>query len=505
MSIASLKVRRAPRLNPVAIVDIGSNSVRIVIYDGLRRAPAPIFNEKILCGLGRGVSLTGRLEDSAVERALKALTRFRALCRQIEVEEVFAVATAAAREAKNGPAFVAQATDALGCKITVLSGRKEARFAALGVLTAIPGASGLVGDLGGGSLELVEINDGEIGDGVTLPLGALRLIDASEGNMSAARQIVDEALQELHLMMKLRGKAFYAVGGTWRNLARLHMAHNAYPLGVLHQYEIPLSPARSISSLVAGLSPEALKGMSMVPSSRAETLPYGSMVLERLLDYGRPDNVTISATGVREGLLFSKLKKKKRAEDPLLASCWDFARAMARSADHERELCEWTDQLYDEDGQPETSGQRRLRHAACLLGDIGYRTHPNYRGEHSLTIVSQAGFTGIDHPGRIFLALCVMFRYVGVQGDDAPQDLVGLIENETLDRARHLAAAQRLAYVLTGAMPGLLPKIDLQYAAKKKLVLTLPRRHRDIVGERVQKRLAELAGLTGHTPELVAR
>ncbi|MEM7427144.1 MAG: exopolyphosphatase [Pseudomonadota bacterium] len=503
MPISSLKVHRAPRLKPVAIVDIGSNSVRMVIYDGLRRAPTPIFNEKILCGLGRGVSLTGRLADASVERALRALNRFRALCRQIEVEHVFAVATAAAREAENGPAFISKAAEALGQKITVLSGRKEARFAALGVLTGIPGASGLVGDLGGGSLELVEINDGEIGGGVTLPLGALRLIDASEGDMSAAREIVNASLEKLPVLAGLRGKSFYAVGGTWRNLARLHMAHNRYPLGVLHQYEIPFSPARSIASLVAGLSPEALRGMPMVPSSRAETLPFGSMVLDRLLCHGRPDKVAISATGLREGLLFSKLKKKKRSEDPLLSSCWDFARNMARDADHERELCAWTDQLYGENGQKETPEQQRLRHAACLLGDIGYRTHPNYRGEHSLTIVSQAGFTGIDHPGRVFLALSVKFRYVGVQGDDAPADLLTLIGEDTLDRARHIAAAQRLAYVLTGAMPGLLPKIRLHYTAKKRLVLTLPRRHRDIVGERVEKRLAELAGLTGHSPELI--
>ncbi len=501
MPAPSLKTPRAPRLKPVAIVDIGSNSVRLVIYDGLRRAPVPIFNEKVLCGLGRGVSLTGRLNDSAIERALRAMTRFRALCRQIGAEQIFAVATAAAREAENGPGFIARANEALGAKISVLSGRKEARFAALGVITGIPSADGLVGDLGGGSLELVEIENGEIGDGITLPLGSLRLIDASGGDMSAARKIVEEAFRTSPLLAKLRGKSFYAVGGTWRNLAKLHMAHNAYPLGILHHYDIPLSPARSIASLVAGLSSEALKGMATIPSSRADTLPFGSMVLERLLEFGRPDNVTISGTGLREGLLYSKLKKKKRDEDPLLAACWDFARNMARSADHERELCAWTDQLFGAGGQPEADEQKRLRYAACLLADIGYRTHPNYRGQHSLTIVSQGSFSGIDHPARIFLALCVMFRYVGVQGDDAPKELAVLIEEETLYRARYIAAAQRLAYVLTGAMPGLLPRIGLGFAPKKKLVLTLPRRHRELVGERVQKRFAELAGLTGHTPE----
>lgn len=503
MTSPSLKGLRAPRLRPVAIVDIGSNSVRIVVYDGLRRAPAPIFNEKILCGLGRGIAVTGRLGDGAVDRALRALTRFRALCRQIGVEDIHAVATAATREAKNGAAFVARATDALGAKISVLSGRKEAQYAAYGVLTGVPDADGIVGDLGGGSLELVEINKGEIGDGVTLPLGALRLIDLSNADMNAAKELADKTFRELPLLKGLPGRNFYAVGGTWRNLARIHMAHSHYPLNVLDHYEMQQAPARSIANLVAGLSPEALRGMEMVPKSRAETLPYGSLVLDRLLEAGDPSRVVISALGLREGLLLSRLKKKKRKDDPLLAACWDYARSMARSAEHEKELCAWTDQLFGEGKQIETTEQTRLRHAACLLADIGWRTHPNYRGQHSLTIVSQASFSGVDHASRVFLALVVFFRYVGVQGDDAPGDLLSLIEDGAQDRARFLAAAQRLAYVLSGAMPGLLPKIGLEYTAKKRLVLKLPRRHQDLLGERVQKRLAELAGLSGHRPEII--
>ncbi len=505
MTSDSIKVPHAPRLNPVAIVDIGSNSVRLVVYDSLRRAPAPIFNEKVLCGLGRGVSVTGRLGDNVVERALVALARFRAMCRQIGVSEVHAVATAAAREAKNGPAFIARAKEVLGCKISVLSGKKEARYAALGVLTGIPEANGIVGDLGGGSLELVEIIDGEIGDGVTLPLGSLRLIDASGGDMGQAIALADEAFKDLKLLKNMKAKTFYAVGGTWRNLGRLHMAHNAYPLEVLNRYAIAAEPAKSISSLVAGLGTEALKGMAVIPDSRAETLPFGSMVLNRLLHLGNPRNVVVSATGLREGVLFSKLKKKKRKEDPLLSACWDFARAMARSAEHEKELCKWTDQLFGEGGQKESSDARRLRHAACLLADIGWRTHPNYRGEHSLTVVSQASFSGVDHSGRVFLALCVFYRYVGVQGDEAPAGLLSLIDEDVQDKARLVAAAQRLAYVLTAAMPGLLPKIKLHYAPKKLLVLTLPKRNKDIVGERVRKRLAELTGLTGHKPEVVIK
>ena len=126
----------APKYRPVAVVDIGSNSVRLVVYDGLRRSPSPIFNEKVLCGLGRGVAISGRLGDGAVARALAALRRFRTLIKQIGVKDSYAVATAAAREAENGAEFIKQAEVALGSRISVLTGKEEARFAALGVIAA---------------------------------------------------------------------------------------------------------------------------------------------------------------------------------------------------------------------------------------------------------------------------------------------------------------------------------------------------------------------------------
>ncbi len=241
---------RPPKYRPVAVVDIGSNSVRLVVYDGLRRSPTPIFNEKILCGLGRGVATKGKLADDGVPRALAALKRFRALARQMGARDVYAVATAAAREAENGDEFVARAEKALGAGIRVLTGKEEARFAALGVISGIPNADGLVGDLGGGSLELIDIKDGKLREGVTLPLGPLRLMDVSGGSIEKSKKIIDETLAKSGILARLKGRTFYAVGGTWRNLAKLHMAQSHYPLHVLHSYRLTRAQAMSLSGLV---------------------------------------------------------------------------------------------------------------------------------------------------------------------------------------------------------------------------------------------------------------
>jgi exopolyphosphatase/guanosine-5'-triphosphate,3'-diphosphate pyrophosphatase len=303
------------------------------------------------------------------------------------------------------------------------------------------------------------------------------------------------------LIENLRGRDFYAVGGAWRNLGKLHMAQNRYPLHVLHQYRINPEAARSVADLVSGLSPASLKDVRTVSRSRSDTLPYGAMVLERLLSLSKARGVVISVFGVREGLLFSKLKKSKRRTDVLLSACWDLTRRYARSPQHELELSEWTDALFESTGKKSTPGERRLRHAACLLADIGWQAHPDYRGSRSLTIISQAAFVGVDHPGRIFLALAVFYRYEGPDSDAAPREFIRLIDDESLYRARVISAVMRLAYVLSAAMPGLLPKIKLVQAPGKTLLLTIPKKHADLMGERVTKRLAELSDLMGLSPK----
>lgn len=491
----------SPRAKPVAVVDIGSNSVRLVVYDGLRRSPSPVFNEKVLCGLGKGVALTGMLAPEGIRRAINELKRFRALCRIIGAETIYAVATAAAREAKNGPAFIKKAQQALGSPIDVLTGKQEAEYAALGVISGIPDADGVVGDLGGGSLELVDVKNGRMGQGITLPLGPLRLVDMAGGSLVRAREIVDAALMASPLVEILRGRNFYAVGGTWRNLARLHMAQSGYPLHVLHSYTIPRESARAVADVVSGLSPGALKDVRPVSKSRADTLPFGALVLERLLALSQAQQLVVSVFGVREGLLYGKLRPKRREADPLLSACWDFARRYARSPEHELELCDWTDQIFGSEALPETAEQRRLRHAACLLADIGWRAHPDYRGERSLSMISQAAFVGVDHPGRLFLSLAVFFRYEGSGSSVAPREFLRLMDEDMLERAHVLASAQRLAYVLTAAMPGLLPKIKLSFTPKA-LVMKLPKRLADIMGERVEKRLEGLAAMLGRSAKI---
>jgi exopolyphosphatase/guanosine-5'-triphosphate,3'-diphosphate pyrophosphatase len=490
-----------PELAPVAVVDIGSNSVRLIVYENSGRAPVPVFNEKILCGLGRSLASTGRLAPEAVERALRALRRFRALVDQLGVVHVEAIATAAAREAANGPEFITQAEKLLDYKITVLSGSREAELAALGVVSGIHAADGFAGDLGGGSLELIDVRGGRLGDAATLPLGGLRLIDAAGGSLKKARDIVDAELAKVEWLEKGRGRDFYAIGGTWRALARLHMTQTNYPLSVMHNYRIDADDALRFASLLDHQSQSSLAGIRDISSARRETLPYGALVLERLIKQMKPRAVVASVCGIREGLLYSVLSEEEKQRDPLIAACNDIARRRSRSVDSAYELCFWTDALFRAPGPTETPEQRRLRHAACLLSDIGWRAHPDYRGIQSLNLVAHGNFVGVDHPGRAFLALAVYYRNEGLVKDELSERLVELVDKDMLKRARILGAAIRAAHMVSAAMPGVLTNTPIAYEGNR-LVWTLPDPYSSLEGERVERRFKVLAGLLDREAEI---
>lgn len=501
MTAATILKPVLPTFAPVAVVDIGSNSVRLVVYDALRRVPSPVFNEKILCGLGRGVAATGHLSSDGVKRALAALSRFGALCDQIGVVDCFAIATAAAREARNGPQFIKAGQKALGSNIRVLTGKEEARFAALGVISSIPEADGIVGDMGGGSLELVDVKNGAINAGVTLPLGPFRLMDAISAGEGTASEIIATALEKSGMMESMRERRFFAVGGAWRNLAKIRMRQEKYPLSVLQQYTLKTSTARSAAIYVAGLDAGELRDVEGASKKRSETLPLAAQVLDTVLTRGDPKEVVFSVFGVREGLLFDNLKKDKRKRDPLLSGCWDFARRYARSPQHENELCDWSDEFFAAELFKENRSDTRLRHAACLLADIGWRASPDFRGARSLNLIAQANIVGLDHPARVFLALTIYFRYMG-PFNPAPAKLSALISKKVEARARQLAATLRLAYSLTAAMPGVLPKLPLVLKNNETVQLQVPEKYRALAGEVVEKRLEQLASLLESTAKL---
>ena len=489
----------------IGVIDIGSNSVRLVVYEGLTRSPTPLFNEKMLAGLGREVQTKGLLASDAVQKAIDALKRFRSLCDLMRVERLWVVATAACRDARNGRAFIEEAERICRSKIDLISGTREARLTGLGVVSGFHKPDGVVGDLGGGSLELAEVHGARVGAGVTLPLGGLALQDRSARSIKKAEKIVKNALVKLPQLKAAKGRTFYAVGGTWRALARLHMWQTGYPLHVMHGYNVRAKEALEFSRLVRRVSPDTLSQIDVVTDARRPLLAYAALVLEHIVRKAEPKDVVFSALGVREGLLYSRLDDEERQKDALLAAAQELNYLRSRSPRHGEELIAWTNKFMSSSGLDETAEEKRLRQAACLLADIGWRAHPDYRGEQSMNVIAHAGFVGIDHPGRAFLALAVFFRHVGVTHDEelSPR-LRELASTRMIDRARVLGAAMRVAYLVSAAQPGVLPKTPLKIE-KRRLVLRLEGKYASLAGDRVYSRLKQLARLIGREPVLLTR
>ncbi|MEO9337376.1 exopolyphosphatase [Mesorhizobium sp. SB112] len=487
---------------PISIIDIGSNSIRLVVYEGIARSPTVLFNEKMLAGLGRGIVSTGKLDPEAVTRAVEEFRRFRALSDQAGSEVLHVIATAAAREAENGPDFIKRAQDILKTPIRVLSGREEAYYSALGVISAFHSADGIAGDLGGGSLELVDVRGEVIGEGITLPLGGLRLQDMSKNSPVNAAKIAKTELSRAKLLEAGEGRPFYAVGGTWRNLARLHMNAVGYPLSVMHHYEMDIEKSADFLKQVAAGNIDKMKGIDGVSKNRRSLLPYGAAVLLQIIASMKPSKIVVSALGVREGFLYSLLSQEERRIDPLISASEELARLRARSYTHARELVEWTRNSFEAFGVDETEDEARYRHSACLLADIGWRAHPEYRGMQSLNIIAHASFIGVDHPGRVYLALANLYRHEGIFNDDAAKELRSLAPQRYLERARLLGGLMRVVYLLSASMPGVIPLLKWEQRGDK-LALVIPASHAGLYGERPAARMTQLAKMTDRKLELV--
>ncbi len=485
---------------PVAIIDIGSNSVRLVVYEGLTRSPTPLFNEKSMAGLGRGVTTTGRLAQEAMDKALGALRRFRVLCDTMRVEDMTVVATAAARDAENGADFIRNCEEILRAPIQLISGRREAELSAKGVISGIWNPDGIVGDLGGGSLELVDVRGDVIGSDISLPLGALALQDRSGSDLKKAAKIIRESLRNRAALKLLKDRSFYAVGGTWRSLARLHMKQRGYPLMVMHNYVIPARDAADFAQLVERVSTETLDSIEAVSAARRPLIAYGALLLEEIIRVGRPKDIVISAAGVREGLLYERLEEEERNEDPLLSAAAELNVLRSRSPQHGEELRGWTDGLLRSSGLDETTEEKRLRHAACLVADIGWRAHPDYRGEQAFNIIANAAFMGVDHPGRAFIALTLAYRHLSLSDDQVSPRLRELANARMIDRARILGAAMRVAYLVSAAMPGVLPRTPLR-CESGRVILDLPPDLSALANERLMGRLKALSRVLGRTAE----
>jgi exopolyphosphatase / guanosine-5'-triphosphate,3'-diphosphate pyrophosphatase len=477
-----------------AVIDVGSNSVRLVVYRLEGRAIWTVFNEKSLAGLGRGMAESRRLSPAGVETAMVALRRFRALLDGWPDTDVLAVGTAAVREAVDGPAFLSRVEAETGLKIRVLTGEEEARYGALGVIAGDSNAHGLVGDLGGSSLELVRVAHGRPGDGVTLALGPFSLGAPRPLELFAVRDLVEARLRPV--TRHYSSREFHAVGGGWRNLALLHMEMAGYPLHVTHQYEMSRDEALDVARFAARQSKQSLERIQGLSKKRVDTLPYSAVVLEALIEQLGIERLVVSAYGVREGLLLETMTPEERAQDPLIAGCEALANARSLSLPLGAALEAWVGLAFGALDPLFGTRDPILTAAACRLADLGARLHPDHRADVVFEQVLRAPIAGMSHPERLFLASTLFSRHTAAATTPPHQDgVMRLLSAERRQRARALGAAIRLGCDLSGRNPRLLPKSALALQGDRLRLTAAPGWADMLLGEQTAKRAATLAGV----------
>ncbi len=481
----------APRC---AVVDLGSNSVRLVVYEGQCRNPVAIFNEKAVLRLGKGLQATGRLNQDGVTQALTVLRRYHAAARAMGADPLEVLATAAVRDASNGTVFIAALQARLpGVPIRVLSGAEEAEYSALGVLCGIPDADGVLADIGGGSLELVRLAAGRpSGDSRTLSLGVIRLAERAGGDIGRARAIAEDDLAGVAWLNEAAGKDLYLVGGAWRAFARLHMAQTAYPLHMVHQYAIGRDEARELAAMIATAGRRALERLSGVPRKRIDDLPFAAVVLRRVLRATGARRVVFSASGLREGWFMRHIPPEIRAQDPLIAAGRDYASRLGRDSALPPALIDWTGPLFAQE-TPETQRQRL---ALCWMSDLASHDHPEFRAEQAFWRVLRQPGLGLDHHARGFLALAVAIRYEVDENAEFLRSARLLLDMASARRAEVLGTALRLAYTLSAGTPDLLAATAISVRGSR-LVLRLREEEGVFAGDSVLRRLERLAQAMG--------
>lgn len=472
-----------------AIIDIGSNTVRMVVFDGPLRAPRAILNERVTAKLGKGVYETGELSAKAMQAALAMLARFALLLRAREVQSVEVVATAASRDASNGREFLAE-VERLGLAPVLLSGEEEALTSAQGVIAAFPGAKGVVADLGGGSLELVHIKDDASDHGCSLPFGSLRLPALVATGAQRFNRTVRKAIKASGFECAA-GEMLYLVGGSHRALARFAMLRDEWPLDDPHGFSLDRDQAVSLCrALRSGKAPTAVPGLS---ASRTAGLPHTAALLSELLRDVKPASVTFSSWGLREGRLFAGLSEQERAQVPLLAGIADFTASYRVVPEFARQMSQWIGEL-----DPADEGQDlELREAAVALTLASQRLEPNLRPQHALEWALRKRWIGVSAEGRAMLAASALANCGAAV--DRP-DLLRLASPAAIKRAAIWGSAIRLGRRLSGETAGLLAKTRLE-KRKDKLVLVVDPDARGLINDSVLKDLRALAAKLSLEPQ----
>jgi exopolyphosphatase / guanosine-5'-triphosphate,3'-diphosphate pyrophosphatase len=472
-----------------AIVDIGSNTIRLVVFGGAPRVPVILYNEKLIAGLGRGVVADGYLSESAVADALAGLARFKVLIDSMQVSSLRVVATAAVRDAKNGAEFLSDVR-ALGLPVELLSGEDEAKASGYGVISEIPGADGVVADLGGGSLELVRVSHGHISQLASLPIGILNVPDIRAKGEGTLRRHIQALIAKNSWAWRSHNLPLYLVGGSWRSLARVHIHQTGFPLSVIGRHAMRPDEVRPLSNAIQAMDRATLKAIPAMPNGRVPMVADSAALLAALVEAISPSEIVACAFGLREGLLYQALDPMERQKDPLIEGVRFATKSQDQFPGRSDALMHWLDCLFGS----EAPDMARLRHSVCLLFGTGWASNPDFRAVSGEELMLHGNWVGVTARDRAVMGMAL---YIGLGGTGEASPILGqMADAPSLQKARAWGLALRLAQRLSGGSTSILDQSRMEVNGAT-LSLYLPNALAALDDPSVRRRLERLARSVG--------
>jgi exopolyphosphatase/guanosine-5'-triphosphate,3'-diphosphate pyrophosphatase len=470
-----------------AIIDLGSNSIRMLIYDDFKLNPIPLFNEKAVCKLGKNLDKSKKLNADGCVSALKVLNRFKEILEVSEVRNLQIVATAALREADDAKSFLDKVEEIFNTEPRVLTGEEEAETAANGVILGFGNIDGVVADLGGGSLELTRVSNNIIHEKISLPLGVLRLMNNPIIKKKNLPKYIRNMLKDYKWLIEKKLKNLYVVGGTWRALLKNHIYQDDYPLHVLHQYRLNRYSAVKYLNKISNLNKSSLKSLEPITKSRTQFLPYSSIILNELIEIVDPKYIICSISGLREGhmdFIYNKDKTKidilNSHIDTIVFQKGDFGKSYLKYFNFIKPAFDGNEIFND-----------KLLNLSCILSKMDWGLGAFQKAGLVFNEVLNTPILQLSHQERVMIALASFWRHCSLKYNPNYKYL-GLLTNNQIINSKRVGAALRLSESLTSLSSLLLDEFKI-YKRRQTLYLKIPRVHMDIVSKQVTKKFKALA------------
>ncbi len=484
------------RSAPYGLLDMGSNSLRLVIYEPRFPWPRVYLDEKTMAALGHGLAETGRLDPRNQSIALESLKRFSALVRSTKVARVDAVATAAVRDASNGPEFVEQAQAVFGHPIKVAPGPQEALWGIKGVIAGAPEAQGIFADMGGGSLQVGLVDPRKDGLRQSFPMGALRLLEQCKGDSAKAHALIQRALERLSWLEQGKGKSLYLVGGAWRALALTHMRDTGYPLTMVHGYNLKVEKVLPWLTMLKEASEKTLKALPIRQTRRRATLPFAAASLIALIEATRVSRIQFSAFGIRQGIMFDQVLDQAIWQSPEqlyhYAATSLFRGGNRYGEDLGQALLRWIPWQLIDAGVPSAAAKE----TALIMSDVGWDYHSERRASDVVLDVLHTRDLPLSHKDRVFVSLVLTTRHGADHRTTIAPDLLHLLRDQEIKAARALGLILRFAYKCSGATQAVLLRSRLEIQGDS-LVLHLGSSLDGLTTQGLKDNLAKLAKRLG--------